>query len=517
MNRAQQSPSAKSASVGEGSVQLLSTAVAGRCENRSDPRPAIAGPMSTARMCLVLAVAWLTADISTGQDWPRFRGPNGSGVADATGLPVAFGPATNLLWRTAVPFGRSSPVVAGDRVFLTAAEGDTLLTICLDRASGREVWRRGIVRSRVSPVYKLNDAASPSPVTDGVNVYAFFPDFGLVSFGPDGRERWRLPLGPFDTFYGLGASPILAGDTLLLVCDARTKAFLIAVDSGNGGVRWRVERSEIRFEGHASPVLWEPKGEPAQVIVLGVNRLDAYAVATGERLWWIRGLAFLPVASPVVDQGLVVVSTWGSESPSGPSFQEFLKSDSNRDGRLSRDEVKDFDEFGAVDKDGDGFIYEREWEELRKMGVGDYGMIAVRLGGRGDLTDTGVVWRDKKNYSTLPTSLIYKDVLYVPKGGGIIASLDPQTGQVFKIDRTKDALGDYYASPVAADDKVFFVSDSGKVTVVSAGRQWEILAVNDLGEETYATPAIAGRRLFIRTRHALYCFGAKPELARGLH
>jgi len=170
-----------------------------------------------------------------------------------------------------------------------------------------------------------------------------------------------------------------------------------------------------------------------------------------------------------------------------------------------------------VDKDGDGFIYEREWEELRKMGVGDYGMIAVRIGGRGDLTDTGVVWRDKKNYSTLPTSLIYKDVLYVPKGGGIIASLDPQTGQVLKIDRTKDALGDYYASPVAADDKVFFVSDSGKVTVVSAGRQWEILAVNDLGEETYATPAIAGRRLFIRTRHALYCFGAKPELARGLH
>ena len=108
-------------------------------------------------------------------------------------------------------------------------------------------------------------------------------------------------------------------------------------------------------------------------------------------------------------------------------------------------------------------------------------------------------------------------MLYVPKGGGIIASLDPQTGQVFKIDRTKDALGDYYASPVAADDKVFFVSDSGKVTVVRAGRQWEILAVNDLGEETYATPAIAGRRLFIRTRHALYCFGAKPELARGLH
>jgi outer membrane protein assembly factor BamB len=465
--------------------------------------------MSPARLVLLLLLARVAAGTPAGQEWPRFRGPNGSGVSDTTGLPAAFGPETNLVWRTPLPFSRSSPIVAGDRVFLTAAEGDTLLTICLDRASGRERWRRGIVRSRVTPVYKLNDAASPSPVTDGVNVFAFFPDFGVVSFDAEGRERWRLPLGPFDTFYGLGASPILAGDTLLLVCDTRTKAFLIAVDARSGAPRWRVERTHIRFEGHASPVLWEPKGEPAQVIVLGVNRLDAYSVASGDRLWWIRGLAFLPVASPIIDRGLVLVSTWGSDAPSGPSFKELLKSDANGDGRVARDEAKDFDEFGAVDKDNDGFIYEREWDELLKAGVGDYGMIAIRPGGRGDRTETAVAWRDKRNYSTLPTSLIYKDVLYIVKSGGIIVSLDPQTGQVFKVDRSKDALGEYYASPVAADDKVFLISDAGKVTVLRAGRQWEILAVNDLGEETYATPAIAGGRIFIRTRHALYCFERK--------
>jgi outer membrane protein assembly factor BamB len=463
--------------------------------------------MAAVPLALVLAIGWLTANAPPGQEWPRFRGPNGSGVSDTTGLPVTFGPQTNLVWRAAVPFSRSSPVVAGDRVFLTAAEGDTLLTICLDRASGRERWRRAIVRSRVTPVYKLNDAASASPATDGAHVYAFFPDFGVVSFDAEGKERWRLPLGPFDTFYGLGASPILSGNTLLLVCDTRTKAFLIAVDAGTGAVRWRVERSEIRFEGHASPVVWEPKGEPPQVIVLGVNRLDAYAVASGERLWWIRGLAFLPVASPIVDRGLVLVSTWGSDSPSGPSFQEMLKSDANGDGRIAREEAKDFDEFGAVDKDNDGFIYEREWDELRKAGLGDYGLIAVRPGGRGDVTDTAIAWRDKRNYSTLPTSLIYKDVLYIIKSGGIIVSLDPQTGQVFKTDRSKEALGEYYASPVAADDKVFFISDAGKVTVVKAAREWQILAVNDLGDETYATPAIAGGRLYIRTRGALYCFG----------
>jgi outer membrane protein assembly factor BamB len=463
--------------------------------------------MAAVPFAVAVAIALLTSSAPSGQEWPRFRGPNGSGVSYSTGLPVTFGPQANLMWRTPLPFSRSSPVVAGDRVFLTAAEGDTLLTICLDRASGRERWRRGIVRSRVTPVYKLNDAASASPVTDGSNVYAFFPDLGLVSFDAEGRERWRLPLGPFDTFYGLGASPIVSGNTLLLVCDTRTKAFLLAVDAATGAVRWRVDRSEIRFEGHASPVVWEPKGEQPQVIVLGVNRLDAYAVGNGERLWWIRGLAFLPVASPIVDRGLVLVSTWGSDSPSGPSFQEFLKSDANGDGRLARAELKDFDEFGAVDKDNDGFIYEREWDELRKAGVGDYGMIAVRPEGRGDLTDTAIVWRDRRNYSTLPTSLVYKDVLYIVKTGGIIVSLDPQTGQVFKTDRSKDALGDYYASPVAADDKVFFVSDAGKVTVVKAAREWQILAVNDLGDEAYATPAIAGGRLFIRTRGALYCFG----------
>jgi outer membrane protein assembly factor BamB len=465
--------------------------------------------MRAIRLWLVVPAVVLIGTVSTAQDWPRFRGPNGSGVSGATGIPVEFGPEKNLLWKTPVPFGRSSPVIAGDRVFLTAAEGEALITMCLERSSGRVLWRREVARQRVTPVYKLNDAASPSPVTDGRNVYAFFPDFGLVSFGPDGSERWRLPLGPFDTFYGLGASPALIGDRLVLICDTRTKAFLIAVDTADGRVRWRVERPEIRFEGHASPVVWKPEGQPAHVIVLGAHRIDAYALPTGESIWWVRGLAILPIASPVIGQGVVIVSTWGTDAPAGPTFEESLKSDANGDGRLSRDEARDFDEFGAVDRNSDGFIDRTEWDLLRNAGVADYGMVAVRLGGRGDITQTAVAWRDKKHYAFIPTPLIYKDVLYLVKTGGIITSLDPLTGQVFKVDRTKEALGDYYSSPVAADDKVIFVNDAGKVTVVKAGRQWEILAVNDLAEQTYATPAIAGGRIFMRTRHALYCFGAK--------
>jgi outer membrane protein assembly factor BamB len=459
---------------------------------------------------LWLIVAALLRTGADADDWPRFRGPNGSGVSQSTGMPAEFGPTKNLVWRTPVPFGRSSPVLAGNRIFITASEGDTLITMCLDRSSGRVIWRKEVVRSRVTPVYKLNDAASPTPVTDGTNVFVFFPDVGLISFGPDGVERWRLALGPFDTFYGLGASPILAGDTLLLVCDTRTDAFLIAVDAATGRVRWRAERREIHFEGHASPVVTERRGEPAQVIVLGVNRIDAYDVSTGERTWWVKGLAFLPVASPVLGPEVVIVSTWGSDAPAGPSFEEFLKSDANKDRRLTPDEMGGWDEFGAVDTNRDGIIVEAEWNALRQAGVGNYGMVAVSpRGARGDLTETGVVWRDRKNYSTIPTPVVYKDVLYVIKNGGIIASLDPRTGEVFKVGRTKEALGHYYASPVAADNKVIFLSDSGKATVVKADRQWEILAVNDLGEESYATPAIADGKIFLRTRNALYCFGTR--------
>lgn len=458
---------------------------------------------------LVCAVVALVSGIAGADDWPRFRGPNGSGVSDSTGIPVEFGPAKSLLWKTAVPFGRSSPVIAGDRIFLTASDAAKLTVLCLDRANGRILWRRDIERPRTTPLFKYNDSASPSPVTDGKNVYAFFLDLGLVSFSADGAERWRLPLGPFNTFYGLGASPILFGDTVLLLCDTRTDAFLVAVDRASGRIRWRVERTDTRLEGYSSPVIHAPEGQPAQVIVVGTSRVDGYAVATGERLWWARGLGSLPVASPILGKGMVYFSTYGADTPPGPAFDDWLKSDTNGDGRLSREEIPKFDEFGGVDTNNDGFLDRTEWDLLRNAAAGAYGQVAVSVDGRGDMSKTGVAWRDKKNYPFVPTALIYKDVLYLVKGGGIIASMDAATGEVFKVGRSKEALGEYYASPVAADDKVIFTSEAGKVTMLKAGRQWEILAVNDLGEECYATPAIVAGQIFIRTRNALYGFGKK--------
>ncbi|HEY2964436.1 MAG TPA: PQQ-binding-like beta-propeller repeat protein [Pyrinomonadaceae bacterium] len=167
-------------------------------------------------------------------EWLQFRGPNGTGVAEGFALPAEFNPTKNLVWKTAVPFARSSPVVTADRVFLTASEAEKLITLALDRKTGKTLWRRDVPRARHMTIYKANDAASPSPASDGKNVFIFFAELGLISYGPDGKERWRVPLGPFNSFYGMAGSPVLAGNTLVMVCDQRTDSFIIAIDARNG-------------------------------------------------------------------------------------------------------------------------------------------------------------------------------------------------------------------------------------------------------------------------------------------
>ena len=194
------------------------------------------GPCKTAaaRLLMLAMVAGGDLHLASAQDWPRFRGPNGTGVSETTGLPVEFGPDKNLVWRREIPFGRSSPIVTKDRVFLTAIDGDKLITLSLDRVTGRTIWRREIIRNRAHKVFKGNDTGTPTPATDGANVYVFFPDLGLVSYAADGNERWRSPLGPFESFYGVSASPIIHGDLLLLVCDQNKGSFLLAADKDSG-------------------------------------------------------------------------------------------------------------------------------------------------------------------------------------------------------------------------------------------------------------------------------------------
>jgi outer membrane protein assembly factor BamB len=305
----------------------------------------------------------------------------------------------------------------------------------------------------------------------------------------------------------MGGSPVLAGNTLVLVCDQRTDSFIIAVDARNGKELWRKNRSN--FEGYSTPAIYTPKDGPAQVIVPGSMTLDAYSLDKGERLWWVTKIGSYPKGVPVLGPDMVYVVGDGGDQPFLPTFDQALKDDKNKDQRVHREEVtsaEGADHFGWLDGNNDGYIERSEWDFVRNSTVGFHGVTAVRLGGKGDVTSTNIAWNVNKSYPSIPAPLIYKGVMYLMKEGGILSSLDPTSGKVLKMGRTPEALEEYYASPVAADGKIFVVSASGKVSVIKADPQWEILAVNDLGEECWATPAIVGGSLYIRTRSALYAF-----------
>jgi len=461
-------------------------------------------------VAIILIVALFAAD------WTRFRGPNGSGVAGASEAPAEF--ANSVVWKLPLPPGHSSPILSGTRIFLTALDDGKLYTYAIDRASGKIVWRRECPRSRTEPIDKRNSAASPSPVLDGANVYVFFGDYGLISYTQDGRERWRTPLGPFQNVYGMGASPILTGDKLILVCDQGVGSFVIAVDKNDGRVRWKTPRPEA-VSGHSTPVLYEPENGPAQILAPGSFQLTSYSAETGEKLWWINGLPSEMKSVPVIGGDTVYVCGYNTpENDPGkqvkiPPFEDALASDdANHDGKLSLAEVHDAklkSYFPFLDLNRDGFLDGEEWRMYQASMAAENGLLALRLGGRGDVTGSSLRWKYQRSIPQLPSPLLYRNVLYMINDGGVLSTFDPETGAVLQQSRLRGAIDHYYASPVAADGKVFLVSQSGVITVLKAGGKPDALTVYELDDESYATPAIADGRIYIRTRSALYCFG-KP-------
>jgi outer membrane protein assembly factor BamB len=458
--------------------------------------------------------AILTTTLLTGADWPQFRGPNASGVSDATNLPVQFGPSKNVIWKTDLPPGHSSPVLSADRVFVTAFDSSKLYVIAMDRASGRIVWRREVPRPRKQELHKSNSPASPSVATDGRNTFAFFTDFGLISHGSDGEERWRLPLGPFNNPFGLGASPVLANGKVIQVCDSESGSFLIAVDQKTGKVAWRVERPDAT-RGFSTPVLYQPKDAGLQVLVAGTNKFIAYEVETGKEIWSVRGLTWQMKPTPIVEGDVAYILGWAGGADQGsqeniPTLAEILKEyDTNKDGKLAVSEapLRYKKDLAESDFNHDGFYDEREWNKFIEKRSSVNSVMAVRLGGSGDMTATNILWRFYKSLPNASSPVLYRNVLYLVKEGGILTALDAATGKVLKQGRLTGALEFFYSSPVAADGKLYAAGEGGHVAVIKAGPDWEILAVNDVEDEVYATPAPLDQRLYLRTRGALYCFG----------
>jgi outer membrane protein assembly factor BamB len=496
---------------------------------------------------IALVFCWPSTRASA-EDWPQFRGPNGNGVSASTGIPEEFGPNKNVIWKTELPPGHSSPVLTRDRIFVTAyskqenatgprknahslqespieKENYKLLVIALDRATGKVLWQREVPRTRVGRLQNVNNPASPSPVTDGRNVYAFFQEFGLISFDGAGKERWKLPLGPFNMFYGFGASPILVDDKVILPVDQDSPAsYLIAVDKNSGRVSWKVERPVV-ISGYSTPTIYQPKQGPKQIVIPESFQLSAYSVANGKRVWWVRGLACEMKSIASSDGEYLYINGWGfPQNQPGQqiptiSWEEALpRFDKDGDKQIAKTEVsskvssdkmlKMLDgAFEAFDTDRNEKLSTKDWEVFRGMMASENGLLAIKLGGKGDQTATAIKWRYTKPVPQVPSTLLYKGVLYMINDSGILLSFDPATGQVLKQGRLHGAIDKYFSSPVAADDKVFLIGQAGQVSVLKAAGDWQVLKVNDLDDEVFATPAIADGRIYIRTRSALYSFG----------
>ncbi|MBO0859232.1 MAG: PQQ-binding-like beta-propeller repeat protein, partial [Chloracidobacterium sp.] len=312
-----------------------------------------------ARFITTLVIAQMCAGLAFASDdeWSRFRGPNGTGVSGATNLPVEFDPEKGVAWKTALPPGHSSPVLARSRIYITAHtptdaknKADYLLfVIALDRKTGKEIWRREIPRAHKSRLEYLNGPASASPVTDGENVYAFFQDFGLIAFDADGREKWRTPLGPFNIFYGYGASPILVEDKVILSVDQDLGAYLLALDKNTGEVRWKIDRPEV-ISGYSTPTIYQPKQGPKQLIIPESFQLSAYSVDDGKRVWWVRGLACEMKSVVSYDNEYLYINGWGlpqnqpgQQIPTVPFAEGLARYDENKDGLIAKSELEKID------------------------------------------------------------------------------------------------------------------------------------------------------------------------------
>lgn len=454
------------------------------------------------------------AALALGADWPQFRGVDGHGVAAEATLPAEFSPTKNIRWMTAVGPGKSSPVVFGNRVCLTSAESQKLTTLCLDARTGKPLWSRTIAAQRSENRNTLNHPAAPTPAGDGRNLYVFFSDFGLVSYSLDGDERWRLALGPFSNLHGMSASPVLAEDKVVLALDQDTGAHLLAVDRNSGRVVWKADRSDFSHS-FSMPGVYRPASGPAEIVMPGAYRMVAYSAQTGEKLWWLRGLTWQPKSPPIVRGDTLYFNGWAPGGDPGqqrdlPPFEDVVKiADANGDGKLSPDEIpadlRHSGSWQAIDLDHDGVMDARDWSFYRARRSARNALMAVRLGGRGDVTGTHVLWRFDKSLPDVPVPLLYNGTLFLVRTGGIFTTVDPATGEVHKQGRLTGALEAYYSSPVAAGGKVYVASEHGKVVVLKAAADWEILAVNDFGEDIFATPAIAGGRMFLRTHSAVYC------------
>jgi outer membrane protein assembly factor BamB len=409
---------------------------------------AFAAPASTVAAPSTPPAAPVTAE------WPEFRGPTGQGHSPAMSLPLEWSNTKNVAWKQPLPgSGWSSPVVGRGRIFLTAGisadgEAPSLRVLCLDTETGRLLWNTEVFTSDESsaqPDHSKNSPASPTPVIEGDRVYAHFGHHGTACLDTSGAIIWRNNRLRYNSVHGNGGSPIVVDDKLIFHADGARDPFVVALDKKTGEVIWKVPRNtDVRQTfSFCTPLLITVKGR-RQLISAGSGAVSALDPNDGREFWRVGyGRGFSVVPRPVFGHGLVFIATG----------------------------------FNRAD------------------------LLAIRVDGEGDVTDTHIAWRTTKGAPLTPSVLLVGDELYAVSDMGVASCFDAQTGKVHWQERLE---GNYSASPLAAEGRIYFQNETGTGTVIKASREFSILAKNNLEERTLASYAVAENALFIRTEEHLY-------------
>lgn len=464
-------------------------------------------------------------------DWPQFRGPNCTGIAEDSGsLPVTFSETENVSWSIELGDAISSPVVAAGRVFTTGmADDETIGLYAFEAASGKPLWSRTWPVGDVDEIHHTNSHAAITPAADDERVYFYFSTLGMLAVdAATGEDAWHyeLPVPYFVFKWGAGMSPVLYKDLLLFCQDDDLFPAFYAFDKRTGELRWKDDRDDMAVNYSHPVVCATERGD--EIVVAGTGMLIGYDPENGDRLWHARVLLRNIKTTPVCRDGVIYISV-----QSGGIANQWLASvdraeTGNGDGKLTKEEIQAFvgdrpvpeafwrKTFDRGDLNGDGVL---EGEELdiaflhpdnfagasyEDENPADEYILAVRGGGRGDVTRTHLLWKHAtKHTDHIVSPMVLDGRMLLIKGGGIATCFETDQGtELYGPARIRNG-GDYFASPIYGDGKIYMAGENGNIVVLKNAPRLDVLAVNDMGAPILGTPAIADGALFVRTREKL--------------
>ena len=468
----------------------------------------------------------------THADWPQFRGDNSAGVADCE-VPIQFGPGRNELWSIPLESGHSSPCVMGDSIFVTTYKPDErkLEVVSINPKDGSIRWRRQVRAEKIEKGHPSFNPASSSPASDGERVVAYFGSFGLICFDWNGEKLWDVEMPLTKSYAGNATSPMIAGDKVILYRGNHVDHFMLAVNKETGEQVWRVDQEEPFQSELACTAVPIVHGDT--LIAHTARSVQAFDIDTGEQRW-VAKCATTATSSPIIVGDSVVVAAWNKMGepalrPEFPTHEELVaEHDKDDDKLISRDEFPrlfifhrpDGAEapqngapvsFRSGDKNGNGEIEADEWAKLVE-GLDDFraryeshGMLAIPLDSKGDVTSEQIRTLAEQGIPEVPSPLHRDGILYFVKNGGVLTCIDVDSGKRLSRTRTK-GRGTHYASPIIAADKMYCTAGNGLISVLSLGKKPKVLAVNNMQDGTYATPAVDNGTLYVRTHSKLYAF-----------